>query len=164
MGDVVLHLLNQVVSGLLGGQAGDPLQGLLLAPLQVLYLFAGPLGGGQPVLQPLFLLFNLLGLAVQSLFLGLEPALLLLQLGTLLLDLALIVVALPVNFFPGLYQRLALLALGLLDGYVDNAGGLFLRGANLLLRNLFPVQEACRRAGNNANQTDQHCGKNRYHD
>ena len=74
---------------------------------------------------------HVLRLAVQVLFLLLEPPLLLLQVGPALLHLALILVAGLENLLLGLHQRLSLLTLGALDGLVDDALGLLLRTVDL---------------------------------
>ena len=90
MGDLLGKLVDEVVLGLLGGEAGDALQHLHLGLLDGGHLVPGLVQLGQLALQGVLLLLDVLGLAVQVLFLLLEPPLLLLQIGPALLHLALI--------------------------------------------------------------------------
>ena len=142
VGDVLLQLLQEVVLGLLGGEAGDPLQHLQLALLHLLGLGLGGLQLVQAVCQLLFLLLNILGLAVQVLFLLLEAALLLLKITPALLFFLFVLVAGLQDLLLGLHQRLTLLALGALVGLIDDALGLLLGGANLLLGRLLAPLDA----------------------
>ena len=78
MGDLLGKLVDEVVLGLLGGEAGDALQHLHLGLLDGGHLVPGLVQLGQLALQGVLLLLDVLGLAVQVLFLLLEPPLLLL--------------------------------------------------------------------------------------
>ena len=150
VGDVLLQLLEQVALGLLGGKAGNFLQNLHLFPLQLLGLRLGGLQLGKTVGQVLFLLLHVLRLAVQILFLLLQPALLLLQVGPALLLLPLVFVAGLQDLLLGLHQRLPLFALRALVGLVDDALGLLLGRADLLLGRLLPPLDSNRDADGQA--------------
>ena len=134
VGHVSLQLIQQVGLGLLGGKAGDTLQGVHLLLLDALSLGLGGLQLGKTVGKVLFLLLHVLRLAVQVLFLLLQAALLLLQVGAALFFFLLVLVAGLQDLLLGLHQRFPLLALGALISVVDNAGGLFFRRADFTLR------------------------------
>ena len=150
VGHVVLQLLEQKVSGLLGGKAGDALQLGDLLLLQLLRLGLGGVQLGQLGGQLLFLLLNVLGLAVQVLLLLLKAVFLALELGAAVLDLLLVLVLGLEDLLLGLYQGLALFALGALIGLVDNTGGLVLGGFDLPLRCDLPAVPAKDRSAQSA--------------
>ena len=64
VGDLALHLGDEVLLGLLHGKAGDALEHLGLAALDELDLLLGSVGGGVLGGQRLLLLLDVLGLAV----------------------------------------------------------------------------------------------------
>ena len=140
--DLALHLGNQVLLGLLHGQARDALEHLGLAALDEVNFLLGLVGGGVLGRQGLFLLLDVFGLAVQVLFLLLQAALLLLQVGPATLLFLLVFGAAAQDFLLGLQQSLPLLAFGALDGFVDNPAGLFLRAGDLLFRYCLPIGDA----------------------
>ena len=142
VGHFLGQLADQVVLGLLGGEAGDALQHLHLGLFDGGRLFPGLVQFGQLALEAVLLLFNVLGLAVQVLFLLLQAPLLLLQVGPALLHFPFVLVAGLEDLLLGLHQRLPLLALGALDGLVDDALGLLLRAGDLLLRHASAVLDA----------------------
>ena len=144
VGDLLLQLGQQDVLGLLGGHAGNALQLTDLLVLQLGQFLAlgvqGLLLGGQGF----FLMLQVFQLAVQVFFFLIEAVFLLLQLGAALLDLGLVLGAGLQDLLLGLYQRLALLALGGLDGVVNDALGLFLRAGDLLFGDPLAVLHAHR--------------------
>ena len=139
VGDVGLQLGDEVVLGLLGGEAGDALQHFHLGLFDGGDLLPGLFQLAEPPGEGLLFLLDVVGLAVQGLLLLLETALLLLEVGAALLDLFFVLVAGLQDFLLGLHQCLALLALGAFDGLVDDAFCLFLGAADLLFGNVLPV-------------------------
>ena len=140
VGHVGLQLVKQVGLGLLGGKAGDLLQ---LGHLLLLELFGLRLGGlqlGETVGQMLFLLLHVLRLAVQVLFLLLQPALLLLQVGAALFLFLFVLVAGLQDLLLGLDHGLPLLVLCALIRLVDDLLGLVSGGVQILLR-LLPLPQ-----------------------
>ena len=133
VGDLGLHLVDQVFLGLLGGETGDALQHLGLAALDDLELFLLLVDLGVLGLKGLFFLLNGLQLTVEILFLLLQTALLLLLLGAAFLDFPLVFGAILQNLFLRLKHGLALLALCALDGLVDDAKSFIFGIGNLLL-------------------------------
>ena len=103
--------------------------------------------------QGLLLLFNGIGLAIDVLFLLLQPALLLLQVRPALLDFLLVIRAAFQDLFLCLQQDLTLLVLGALDGLVEDAGRFFLRAGNFLFRYLLAVLNADREANHERNNS-----------
>ena len=158
VGDLLGQLVDEVVLGLLGGKAGDALQHLHLGLLDGSDLLPGLVQLGQLALQGLLLLLHVLGLAVQVLLLLLEPALLLLQVGPALLDLPLVLIAGLENLLLGLHQRLPLLALGALDGLVDDPLGLLLGAVDLLLRGTLAELDAGQDAYDQCDHGRDHTG------
>ena len=156
MGDLVGQPLDQIGLGLLGGQAAQPLQQVQLALLEGFDLLPGLLHRGQPGLELLLFLLDGVGLAVQVVLLLLKAALLLLQVGPALLDLGVEVGALSLDGLLGRQNHLPLLGLRLLDGHVDNTGGLLFGGADLLLR----IALADLETGDNADQQTDHAHDN----
>ena len=69
VGDLGLHLCDQVLLGLVGGEAGDTLQHLRLAALDELDLLLLTVGSSVLGGQCFFLLLDLLGLMIEILFL-----------------------------------------------------------------------------------------------
>ena len=126
MSDLTFHLVDQVLLGLVGGQAGDALEHLGLAALNGFELFFFAFQLGIFFLQILFLLFDQFGLVIEVFFLLLQTALLLLLLGAAFLDFLLVFSSVTQNFFLGLQKCLALFVLGALDGFVINAQRLVL--------------------------------------
>ena len=133
VGHLGLHLLDEVILGLLGGKAGDALQHLGLAALNKADLLLLTVGGGVLGSQRLLLLLQSFGLFVDVLFFLLQTALLLLQVGAALADFLLVFVAGAQDLFLRLHQCLTLLALGIFNGLVDNAQRLCLGIGDLAL-------------------------------
>ena len=161
VGHIGLQLIQQILLGLLGGEAGDPLQDLHLALLDLLRLGLGGFQLGQTVGEMLLLALHVLGLAVQVLFLLLQPALLLLQVGPAFLLLPLVLVAGLQDLLLRLYQRLALLALGTLVRLVDDALGLLFRGADLPFRRRpapLVSEQAAQHKGQHSHDAPDHIG------
>ena len=151
VGDLRLHLLNQVLLGLLGGESGDALQHFGLAALDELDLILFFLEGVVLLAQRLLLFLDGIGLAIDVLFLLLQTALLLLQVGSALLDFLFVLCAVFQNLFLCLQQRLALFAFGALDGLVDNALGLIFSAGDFFFRYLLAVLNADRKANHQRN-------------
>ena len=137
MGDIRLHLSDQVILGLIGGEAGNALQHLHLAVLDVFDLLRSLVGGGVFCGEGFLFLLDGIHLMIEVFLLLLQSALLLLQVGTALLDLSLVLAAAFQNLFFGFQQCLFFLGLGALDGLVDNALSLFLSAGDLLFRHVF---------------------------
>ena len=146
MSHLGLHLGDQVLLGLLGGEAGDALQHFRLAALDDLDLLVFLVDGRVLLGQGLFLLFNGLGLAVEVFFLLLQAVFLPLQVGSACLFFLLVLAAAFQNLFLCFQQGLALFGLCALDGLVDNACALFLGTGNFLLRDFFPITNTEREA------------------
>ena len=139
VGHLGLQLADQHILGLLGGHAGDTLQLGHLPGLDALHFLLGRFQLGHLGLKGLFLLLDVVGLPVQILFLLLQPVLLLLDVAAALLLLLLPLVAGGENGLLGLYHGFPLLALGGLDGVVEDALGLLLGAAQLLFGHVFAV-------------------------
>ena len=69
VGDLGLHLGDQILLGLVGGEAGDTLQHFRLAALDELDLLLLTVGGSVLGGQRFFLLLDLLGLVIEIFFL-----------------------------------------------------------------------------------------------
>ncbi|MBQ5927826.1 MAG: hypothetical protein IIW96_01475, partial [Oscillibacter sp.] len=138
VGDLGLHLGDQVLLGLLGSETGDALQHFGLAALDDLDLLGLLVDGGMLLVEGLFLLLDGVGLAVQSLFLLLQAVFLPLQISSAGLFFLLKFAAAFQDLFFGFQQGLALFGLSALIGLVDDALGFFLSAFYLPLRIEFP--------------------------
>ena len=122
MADVGLHVVEQVLLGLVLRQAGDLLQHFQLAALDLGDLFLL----GSDLLHPLgqLVLFLFVGvqLFVQGLLLLLKAALLALEVGAAVLDLPFVFCARFMDFFLGFQQHFALFGFAALDRVVQDAG------------------------------------------
>ena len=127
MSHLGLHLGDQIGLGLLGGEAGNPLQHLRLAALDDFDLLVFLVDGRMLLGQGLLSLLQSLGLAVEVLFLLLQAVFLPLQVGSARLLFLLVLAAVLQNLFFGFQQCLFFLGLGALDGLVDDALSLFFR-------------------------------------
>ncbi|CAN4072520.1 choloylglycine hydrolase, partial [Dysosmobacter welbionis] len=125
VGHLGLHLSDQIGLGLLGGEAGNPLQHLRLAALDDFDLLVFLVDGRMLLGQGLLSLLQSLGLAVEVLFLLLQAVFLPLQVGSARLLFLLVLAAVLQNLFFGFQQCLFFLGLGALDGLVDDALSLF---------------------------------------
>ena len=144
VGHVLLQLLEQIVLGLVGGETGDALQHLQLVLLGLLGLGLGALQLGQAGGELLFFFLDIVGLAVQGLFLLLKAVLLALQVGPALLHLALVLVAGLEDLLLCFHHGLALFALGAFIRLVDDALGLVLCRTDLPLGRFLPLLDANR--------------------
>ena len=143
MGDLRLHLCDQILLGLVSGKAGDALQHLGLAALDEPDLLLLTVGGSVLGGQRLFLLLDLLCLMIEVFFLLLQTALLLLQVGAAFLDFLLVFSSGAQDLLLCLHQCFAFLTLGILDGLVDDAQGFLLGALDLALvaLGLLPVDQ-----------------------
>ena len=121
VGNLRLHLRDQVLLGFLGGKAGDALQHFRLAALDELDLLLLAVSGGMLGSQRFFLFLDLLGLVIEVFFLLLQTALLLLQVGAAFLDFLLVFVSGAQDLLLRFHQCFAFLTLAILDGFVDDA-------------------------------------------
>ena len=120
MGDLGLHLSDQVFLGLLGGEAGDALQHLRLAALDGADLLRFTCPAAACLCgRRLLLLLDRIGLAVEVFFLLLQSALLLLEVGAAFLDFLLVLGAALQNLFFCFQKYLSLLILGAFDCLVQ---------------------------------------------
>ena len=159
VGDLGLHLVDQVLLGFVGGKAGNALQHLGLAALEQADLLLLTVGGGVLGSQRLLLLLDLLGLVIDVFFLLLQTALLLLQVGAAFLDFLLVFVSGAQDLLLRFQQGFALFALGALDGLVDDAQRLGLGTFDLALVTflLLPVdQNTSEDAKTKGRRRDQH--------
>ena len=139
VGHLGLHLGDQVILGLVGGEAGDALQHLGLAALDDLDLLVFLVGGGVLGSQRLLLLLDGVHLVIEVFFLLLQAALLLLQVGAPLLHFLLVLAAGLQNLFLGFKKCFSLFVFRALDGFVDDAGGFFLRTGDLFFRHALAI-------------------------
>ena len=153
MGHFGLHLGDEVILGLVGGEAGDALQHLGLAALDDLNFFVCLVGGGMLGRQRLLFLLDGVHLVIEVFFLLLQAPLLLLQVGPPLLHFLLVLAAGLQNLFLGLHKGLSFLAFRALDGFVDDAGGLLLRAGDLLFGHALAIA--------NTEEEKQHCRRNK---
>ena len=121
VGNLRLHLRDQVLLGFLSGKAGDALQHFRLAALDELDLLLLAVSGGMLGSQRFFLFLDLLGLVIEVFFLLLQTALLLLQVGAAFLDFLLVFVSGAQDLLLRFHQCFAFLTLAILDGFVDDA-------------------------------------------
>ena len=140
--DLGLHLRDQVILGLLRGEAGDALEHLGLAALDELDLLLLLVHSGVLLGKGFFLLFDHLGLVIEILFLLLQTALLLLQLGAALLHFLLVFAAVFQNLFFCFKKCLSLFVFRTLDGLVDDARGFVLRAGDFFFRYALAVANA----------------------
>ena len=139
VGHLGLHLGDQVILGLVGGKAGNALQHLGLAALDDLDLLVFLVGGGVLGSQRLLLLLDGVHLVIEVFFLLLQAALLLLQVGAPLLHFLLVLAAGLQNLFLGFKKCFSLFVFRALDGFVDDAGGFFLRTGDLFFRHALAI-------------------------
>ena len=99
VGDLGLHLGDQVILRLLGGEAGNALQHLGLAALDELDLLLLLVQSCVLLGQSLLFLLDHLGLVIEVLFLLLQTAFLLLLFGAAFLDFLLVLAAVLQNLF-----------------------------------------------------------------
>ena len=97
---------------------------------------------GETLVEGVGLAVERVGLAVERFLLLLQTAFLLLQLAAAGLFFLFKLGAVAVDLLLGLHERLALLALGALDGVVDDALGLFLRAGDFRLGDFFTISNA----------------------
>ena len=159
MCDLRLHLLDQVLLGLVGGETGNALQHLGLAALDELDLILLLEDGVVLFGQRLLLFFDGIGLAIDVFFLLLQTALLPLHVRPALLDFLLVFRAVFQDLFLCLQQSLTLLALGAFNGFVDDALCFILSAGNFPFRFLF----ADLNADKDANQ-QRNCRRNSRYD
>ena len=150
MGDLSLHLVDEVLFGLLGGEAGDALQHFGLAALDKLDLLGFLVNGGVLLGQGLFFLFHGLDLTVEVFLLLLQAVFLPLKVGPAFLDFLFVLAAVFQNLFLGFQQSLALFGFGAFDGLVDNARSLFLGAGDFFFRDVLPVANTKREANHAA--------------
>ena len=139
---VGLQLAEEIGFRLLRSEAGDLLQHIHLLLLEPLSLRLGSLQTSQAVGQVLLFPLHVFRLAVQVLFLLLEPALLLLKVAPALLLLPLILVAGLEDLLLRLQKGLTLLIFRALVRVVDDLLGLVLGGVQILVRLLPLPQDA----------------------
>ena len=139
VGDIRLHLSDQVILGLIGGEAGNALQHLHLAVLDVFDLLRSLVGGGVFCGESFLFLLDGIHLVIEVFLLLLQSALLLLQVGTALLDLSLVFAAVFQNLFFSFKKCFSLFIFRTLDGFVDDAGGFFLRTGDFSFRYAFAI-------------------------
>ena len=139
VGHLGLHLGDQVILGLVGSKAGNALQHLGLAALDDLDLLVFLVGGGVLGSQRLLLLLDGVHLVIEVFFLLLQAALLLLQVGAPLLHFLLVLAAGLQNLFLGFKKCFSLFVFRALDGFVDDAGGFFLRTGDLFFRHALAI-------------------------
>ena len=142
VGDLGLHLRDQVILGLLRGEAGDALEHLGLAALDELDLLLLLVHGGVLLGKGFFLLFDHLGLVIEILFLLLQTALLLLLLGAALLHFLLVFAAVFQNLFFCFKKCLSFLVFRAFNGLVDDARGFVLRAGDFFFRYALAVANA----------------------
>ena len=159
MGHLRLHLVDEVLLCLLGGETGNALQHFRLAALDDFDLFVFLVDGRVLLGQGFFLLLHGFQLAVQILFLLLQAVFLPLQVSSALFYFLLILAAALQNLFFGFQQGLTLLGFGTLDGLVDDARSFFFSAGDLLLGNSFAVANTEREA-NGATDHQAHQGQN----
>ena len=156
VGHVVPQLVDEVALGLLHRQAGDALQQLQLAVLQLVQLLLFRLQLGDAGVDVLFLALQVFQLAVQVLLLGVQAVLLALDLIAAVLDLLVELAAGLQDFLLGLHGGLALFVFGGLDGVVDDPAGLLLGGADLPLGVGLAALVADHRPGHETGQAGGH--------
>ena len=139
---LILEVLQQVILGLLHGEAGDSLQHLKLALLDGFRLAETLLRLLDFVVQDLFLVLQTLDLLVERLLLLLDAALLALHLLAAIVELLLALAAQTVDFVLPLQNSLLLLRFRVLDGLADNALGLLLRGSYRKFSCLLSMRDA----------------------
>ena len=154
MGDLALHLGNEILLGLLHGKAGDALQHLGLAALDEVDFLLGLVGGGVLGCQKFFFLLDVFGLSVQVFFLLLQTALLLLQVRPAALLFLLVLGAGLQDLLFCLQQCFSLFALGALDGLVDDPAGLLLRAGDFFFRYFLPIGNAEKEGNGRHNDRD----------
>ena len=160
--NLVLDAFQQVFLGLLLGQLGDLLQLLELLLADRVHLSLG-LGNLLELLcQLLFLALKGFGLLIEGGFLLFQAALLLAQLGAALLDFLFVLCARFMDFVLGLQKHFLLSVFTGADGFVDQAGGLRLSGADLPLGDLLAVDNAEAKAHSQTRQQTQNGKNNLY--
>ncbi len=152
--DLGFERLDQIGLGFFDGVTGNLFQHLLLgfadgADLILLCFHVGKLG-----VERFGLAVERVGLAVERFLLLLEAALLLLQLGAAGFLLVLELRAALLNLFLCFHERFALLALGALEGVVDDALCLFLGAGDLRLGDLLAIDHAEHKADHERGDAD----------
>ncbi|MPM14307.1 hypothetical protein SDC9_60669 [bioreactor metagenome] len=122
---LALHLLDEIVLGLLGGKAGDTLQHLRLAALDGFDFLSLPVHLLVLLGQGIFLFLNGLGFTVEVLFLLLQAVFLPLQLGPAFLYFLLMFAAVFQDLFLCFQQGFFLLGFCTFYRLVDDAPSLF---------------------------------------
>ena len=146
VGELLIHLVQQHLAGVLLAQAGQRFQTLHLLSAQGVDLGQTGVGLGGTLLQVLFLALQGFGLAVQGIFLLVNAVFLTADLSTALFDLLVGLCLLGIDLglqleglVLGFQNRfLALLVCGL-DRFVHQAGRLGFGAADLCFGGLFPV-------------------------
>ena len=146
VGELLIHLVQQHLAGVLLAQAGQRFQTLHLLGAQGVDLGQTGVGLGGTFLQVLFLALQGFGLAVQGIFLLVNAVFLTADLSTALFDLLVGLCLLGIDLglqleglVLGFQNRfLALLVCGL-DRFVHQAGRLGFGAADLCFGGLFPV-------------------------
>ena len=133
VGDLGLHLGDEVFLRLIRGEAGNALQHLGLAALDELDLLLLLVQGGVLLGKGFFLLLDHLGLVVEILFLLLQTAFLLLLLGAAFLDFLLVLAAVFQNLFFCFEECFSLLVFRALDCLVDDTQSFLLGVFDLAL-------------------------------
>ena len=154
MGHIVPDVGDQVGLGFLNGEAGNLLQHFQLALLDQSDLLLLRLYRGDFIAERVIFLLNRVQLSVQVLFLLLQAALLLLQLGAALLDFPLVFGAAFVYFFLCLYESFSLLALCAFYRLIDDALGFFLGAGDLPLSHLLTVVDTKQKTYNCGNRNE----------
>ena len=138
----VFKVLQELRLGVLLRQTGDLFQNLQLTLLDEVDLILRGGNGGLTLAQIVLLALEGVELLVQRLFLLLQAALLLLQVGPALFDFLFVFCAGFMDLFLGFDEHLALLVLAALDGFVDDACCFRFRAADLTLGNFLAVDKA----------------------
>ena len=159
MGALGLQLGDQVGLGLLCGVAGDPFQGLHLLSLELGYLCSGLLQVCQTGSVGFFLPLHIFQLPLQRLFLLLETAFLLLQLGAAFFHFSLVVGSFRQNFFLGFHQGFSLLVFSALDGLVDDPLGFLFRADDFFFRYFLAVEHAHGNTYHKRDHKNDHAGQ-----
>ena len=142
---------DEVLFGLLGGEAGDALQHFGLAALDKFDFLGLLVKGGVLLGQGLLFFLHGLDLPVEVLLLLLQAVFLPLKVGAAFLDFLFVLAAVFQDLLFGFQQGLALLGFGAFDGLVDDALSLFLGTGDFLFRDVLPIANTKREANHAAN-------------
>ena len=149
VGDLGLHLGDQVILSLIRRESGDTLQHLRLAALDEFDLLLLLVQSSVLLGQSLLFLLDHLGLVIEVLFLLLQAAFLLLLFGAAFLDFLLVLAAVLQNLFFCFKECFSLFVFRALDGLVDDTQSFLLGVFDLALVVLF-LAAADKRAGRKA--------------